>query len=672
MAIRIKLDLLFPSEVDILFGRVFLKVINSLLIPLWLIVWSGFSASAQVVINELLAATHAEDEQGISLEWIELYNLGTESVDLEGYTLTDDSDIPHKWHFPSVSIPGRGFLLVWTTGYDIHDNTEIHTNFQLDRSGEYLALRQPDGSLADVLYFPAQRAEISFGRQPDGADTWRYFASHTPGEANNTSSRAGFAARPVVSVRPGVYHTPVETALISDVSGTVIRYTTDCTIPTERSPIYVSPLEIAETTVIRARGFREDYYPGDVATFSYVIQESIDIPVISLVTEPDNLWDRRIGIYVNTEKHGIEWERPVSMEMFDITGERMFWENAGIRIHGGASRTRSPRKSFRLYFRPVYGAGKLHYPLFPSGRVETFNQLTLRGGFNDTWGYDNNSQRPTATYIRDQVARNLFLDMGQLAARGTWGELYLNGEYWGLYNLTERYEDDYFIQHSSFPDWDVIAEGELRDGTLDAWQDFTRFLSRASLRNDSAYQKIGEMLDLENFTAYIILNTWLQNYDWPHHNWYAARQHVEWGKWIYLPWDVEYSFGSGSQGYKVDQNTFQQAMDTAFGKLVQNSDYRQYFWSRVNELLNTVLSEEHVLQRLNEQVEMIRPVIPREALRWGYPRPERGLPQMHPEDWERAITQAREFISRRTPFFLKYAELVAGPRPVSVEDWGLY
>ncbi|RJP26486.1 MAG: hypothetical protein C4527_15090 [Candidatus Omnitrophota bacterium] len=631
----------------------------------------SFRGNAEVVINEFLASSSAVDESDTSLEWIELYNSGSSAMDLSGYALTDDPLAPGKWRLPSITLPTNGFVLIRATGYDLLDPNSYHTNFRLRREGEYLALYRQDGTAADSLTFPAQRRDVSYGRQPDGGGEWVYFLESTPGQSNSKPGAKGFASAPLFSAQAGVFKQPLTVDLSSHESDAVIRYTTDGSIPTASDTIVQNPLQITRSTPLRARAFREEYYPSDVGTHTYILRPDIVLPILSLATDPPNLWDRTTGIYQNSDRHGREWERPVSVEFFNRNGDREFVENAGLRIHGGASRTRSPKRSFRLYFRSDYGAAKLDYPLFPTTDVHRFDQLVLRAGFNDSWGYDREMQRETAIYVSDQAVRNVFLDMNQLSSHGIFAELYLNGEYWGLYNPCERIHEDFLEEHYGPDLWDVIVDNEVSDGDMQEWTTFSNWVSRNDLTNPQNYESLQEILDLENFTAYIIINVWMQNYDWPHHNWYAARERFLTGKWKFFLWDVEYSFGSGIQGYLVNQNTLTNATNAGsgligllFARLLQNQDYRTFFWLRLQEYLAGPLREDHVTMRLNEQLDAVRAAIPAEAEKWG-----RGKT---PADWDRAAQLSRDFIEVRTPIVLEFITRAIGPAPVAVSGWSLY
>ncbi|MBN2329614.1 MAG: CotH kinase family protein [Candidatus Omnitrophica bacterium] len=632
------------------------------------------SAHADLWINEILASTDEVDEFGTSLEWIELYNSGDQAVNLLGYTLSDDPLAPGKWMFGAVEIPAHGYFLVWTTGYDLLDQSRYHANFRLDRDGEMLALYAPGGMELDAVHYPIQQKNISYGRRPDGGDAWNYFLHPTPGGANNSEGVVGFAQEPGFSTPGGIYTHAFYIELSAGEPDAEIRYTLDGSAPTESSDKYASPIPIQEASLVRARVFCQDWLPSPVATHTYIFRENLALPILSLTADPDDLFSRSKGIYANPEQHGGAWERPASVEFFSKDGRRRFQEDAGIRIHGGASRSRSPKKSFRLYFRSEYGSARLNYPLFPDAGVDKINQIVVRGGFNDTWGYDNASQRPTAIYVSDQVARDLHREMGQLACDGIFVELYLNGENWGIYNPSERIEEDFFEQHTGLDGWTVVADGvEVKDGEAARWDEYLSFIQSVSFAGADGLERLNALIDQESFTAFIILNTWIQNYDWPRHNWLCARPGE--GPWIYQIWDMEYSFGSGSKGYKTNVNVYDyldgdQPLGSLFARLIRNPAYQAYYWEQVDRYLSTALSEENVLKRLNARLDEIRDAIPWEAEKWG--EAKGGDPEKTPVDWEKAAQQARDFVSVRTPIYLQQTERVVGPKPVRIGDWSIY
>ncbi len=323
---------------------------------------------------------------------------------------------------------------------------------------------------------------------------------------------------------------------------------------------------------------------------------------------PDDLFHPQTGIYVNPTKKGTAWRRSA----------RLHGEDIEISIHGSGSRQRSPQKSFRIYSRHGFS-------FFADKKV-----LVLRAGFNDTWTHDQRQQQETAIYIKDQVVRNLFSQMGFWTAKGLWAELFINNQFWGLYNVTER-----------------IASND-KITTIDENDEF-------SLQ--------AKDIDVDNFTAYIITNIWLQNYDWPQKNWAAWRENAAGAKWNFTIWDAEYSFGSGIQGYKVKHNTVYHFLKSSspikklFVQLLNTPGYKKYFWGKVEFYLKNFLNEKYLTPLLESDALVIRPTLPKVIARWA---PGRTL-----ADFNTALEKAKNFTAERTPYFVRYWRSAIGDPPAT-------
>lgn len=606
---------------------------------------SPFQAKA-LIINELLASSSDSDETGSSMDWIEIFNSSDQDIDLTGYSLTDNKLAPRKWFFPPIVLPSQEYVLVWATGVSRYAEGNLSVNFRLSRDGEYLGLFGPDGALIDELIFPPQRRDISYGRHPLDLDEWRFFRRPTPGERNSALGRLGFAPLPHFSIPGGFHPSEIELTLSSDRPNDVIRYTVNGAAPTETSDIYRGPLRIASSTPVRAVVFRDDYFPSEVATHTYLIAEPSPLPVIAINTHPDNLFDSRSGIYANPTSRGVEWERPASIEFLAREGEVWSRVDAGLRIHGGASRHRSDKKSFRLYFRSDYGDSRLKNDgVIPEANANSFNRLVLRASYNDSWAHWDLQQRLHALYVSDELGRNLHGDMGFVSSTGTFYNLYLNGEYWGIYNVCERIDESFLADYYPFPEWDVISHSGLREGSTAEWNRFRSFVGAANFNNPDDYAALLSMVDIEQITAYYIINIWVSNHDWPHNNWYAARERHPFGRWKFLIWDIEDSFGSGASRGSFSQNTFNRAQGNGFigdlfGKMIRSAEYQRFFIERLEYYLSTTLSEADLLTRLQKHVETVYNAMPMEAARWNT---RKGL-----SVYDNAVESARRFIRNRS------------------------
>ena len=604
------------------------------------------ATTPDILITEVQAAntrTVADDQGGYS-DWIELHNPTDTPVSLAGYTLTDDPDEPAKWTLPVATLAPGDFLLVWASGLDQVTPEGWHTSFRLRRAGEYVGLFGPDGWVVDEVTFWAQEVDVSLGRLGTVSNRWVPFPIPTPGAANTTRHRLRAPPEaPLVEVTPGSgrYAGSVTVQLYTPVPGSLLYYTLDGSDPTVEGHEYTTPLEVTETTVLRAVALDEGIPVGAVTTATYLVGEPDTLPVISLVTDPAHLWDETTGIYSNPNERGREWERPVTVEWLSPEGELGFNVGAGLRIHGYSGR-RLAKKSFRLYFRGDYDPTELAYPLFGPEPGQTYDRLVLRAGADDSWlwpcGDMPGCYREQAVFLRDQLVRDLHAAMGQVAARGRWVEVYLNGAYWGLYNLTERIDETFLATRFDHDDWDTEEH--------QAWNAFVDWITGTDLSETIQYEQAVQQLDIENFTSFVILHLWAGNTDWASNNWYAARMRDGPDtRWRLFVWDAETTLGLGQEIDASEDVSFSQAViyggldaSLILASLLASSQYQAYFTAQVERHLAGALATETVRGRLAALVAKLRPAIAAEAARW--------LPEQEPAaavvQWEAALQRVSD------------------------------
>ena len=424
-----------------------------------------------LVITEFLASNVATngllDEDRDNSDWIEIYNRGTNAVNLAGWSLSDDPEVPGFWVFGSrVLNPGQ-YMIVFASGKDRRNpatTNRFHTNFQLGTGGEHLGLYSSDSprELVSGFDYPEQRNDHSYGYDPLG--NVRYFKTLTPGAANGSSLISGVVEDVHFSAERGHYTTGFDLHLSTPTPQTTIKVTFDGSEPSDtRGFIYTNAIPITGNRFVRAAAFRPNMLPSRATTHTYLFNQSAAIrslPIISLVTATNNLIGPTgiIGMYPgkpcdqlpvtnatqyhNPSLHGVAWERPVSAEYLRLDGEPGFQIDCGIRVQGSdyqRPRTCATSKfSYRLYFRSDYGDGRLDYPLFTNTTVTSFDQLVLRAGFNDN----------SNPFIRDELTRRLSHDMGDVASHGNLVNLFINGEYKGYYNPTERVHEEMPVSYT--------------------------------------------------------------------------------------------------------------------------------------------------------------------------------------------------------------------------------
>lgn len=367
-----------------------------------------------------------------------------------------------------------------------------------------------------------------------------------------------------LSVPRGFVDLPFTVVITTATAGAEIRFTTNGTAPTATTGVlYAGPVPITRNTVLRAIATKPGYKAAPVATHTYVCLSNVitqnlqtatnsgfptawggagaasyamdpkvtgpsgpqmpaalrSLPSILLSASMSDLFDAAQGIYANSNNRGTNWERRASIEWLDTNGLSTFQADCGVRIQGGVGRG-EPKKSFRLLFKREYG-GTLKYNLFNEpDAAQDFHSLVLRAGFNDSWFWGSGASGK-ATYVRDEFGRRLLLAMGHPSARGLFAHLYINGLYWGLYNLTERPNADFSCSYLGGQpnDWDAIKAGMVRHGDLQAWN---TFLSQVQQTPTTAnYQKLQGnnpdgsrnaqfpvFFDKLDYIDYMILNYW--------------------------------------------------------------------------------------------------------------------------------------------------------------------
>ena len=462
------------------------KILNErfpLFIILCILIIPRFHSGAQtLVINEIMSANQntITDRFGDYSDWIELSNNTNDTLLLEGVGLSDDVDEPFKWTFPSIRIASGSFLLVFASGRDIMDHPgELHTNFNLNAEGENIILTAPDSTILTQIAPVELRADISYGRFPDGERSWLYFIEPTPGESNGEEPPPQPAPEPQFSIPSGFYRSGTRLTISCPDPDATIRYTLDGSIPVDTSRIYEQPLTLDSTTVLRTVSCHDAMLPSRHMSNTYFIDYTPNLPVISLMTNPANLFDWETGIYVEGPNaaqeiphHGANYWRnieiPVYIEFFEQTERFGFALDAGVKIFGGWSRI-APQKSLKLTARDEYGTDRLDYRMFPYLPISDFKSVLLRNSGGDR----------TSTMFRDGLITGLMEGTGVVHQDYRPIILFINGVYWGIHNLRERIGEHFISDHCGIDlgNIDIIEEnGVVKAGDSRAFDLFTNFI----------------------------------------------------------------------------------------------------------------------------------------------------------------------------------------------------
>ncbi len=652
------------------------------------------NSQPKLIITEIMAAnqTGLTDSDGDYSDWIELYNPGSRPLNLAGWALTDDAAQPQKWLFPNITLTANSHLVVFASGKNRTDNNELHTNFSLSRDNEFVGLYNVlEDRFIDTLpssdnNYPLQFNNTAYGRYGDisGANNSNNlgYLNPTPGQANpQTSLWVDLVAPVKVSPQRGYYKAPFTVELTTDTPHTIIYYSTDGSDPSPKnSTPYTRPISITSTTLLRAIATKPNFRATPIATHSYIFYQDVinqpttpagfpsswggyqgqlvkadyemdpeitkhlayeeqleaalsALPVISLVTDRQSFHH----LYANPQRRGIAWERPISVEFFDPQQQQIdFQIDAGIRIQGESGREEyMPKHAFRLFFREIYGAGKLDYPLFLNSPVTQFDTLVLRSGVNRSYaGLPEYDQRYT-TYTRDEWLRESQLVMSGSGVRGRFVHLYLNGLYWGLYNLVERPDNAFMATYfgGNEADWQTVSHEETVSNTSPQFKALHQLAAEQSLAEPEHYQTAQTYLDITHFIDYMILNWYVGNLDWAFNNWYAGVGEL--GEPLkYFVWDGERIWDDGAEIFfhRDDYLERPNLVKPLFEALMENPDFKMAVADHLYKHLfnDGMLTEENSRQRWLRLNKIVEPAIIAESARWGDIREEIPLTQ---EDW---------------------------------------
>ena len=596
-------------------------------------------AEAQsVVINEFSASNinGFEDNEGKFPDWIELYNTTTATVNLTGYYLSDKIDNPTKWQIPAgVVITANDHQLFICDGRDEMSFSGIHTNFKLTQmKQEYIVLSDPSGTPIDFIQMvnPTQQ-DHARGRITDGATTWGVTTQPSPNQPNHDFT-SEYTDAPIFSEVAGFYNGPLILTLLTGAE-TQIRYTLDGDEPNNiNSAIYSGPITIDNTTVLKAKSFPtvDTHAPSFTIVNTYFINETHSLPVISVSSER-----------VETLLSGNDIDRNyiTHTEYFE-NGERVFDMLGHCRSHGNDSWNLAQR-GIRFYVKDDYGyAHKIDHPLFPTSDRTDFDVFILKASASDNFPRAAEQWDRPSCHLRDAYVQKLSdqNDLNVDERRYRRCVLYVNGQYWGVYEMRERIDSDYtkhyYDQGAQWIDmleyWGGLNE---RYGSDDDWETLYNFMVQNDLSISANYDYVTERLDVSSLIDYVILNTFVVNTDWLNWNtkWWRGRKGEGTG-WRYCLWDMDNIFGLGQNFTGLPDVTWQSDpcdIEGLFGEvddpdighiemmvaLFKNEDFFQQYASRYADLAATTFSCESMLGLLDEMIAEIEPEMPRQVERWG-------------------------------------------------------
>ena len=511
------------------------------------------------------------------------------------------------------------------------ENPSLHTNFKLSSKGESLTLLDSSGNKVDSLDVIGLTTDKSIGRSlADGSVV--FFAVPSPAAENTEEEFTGISVSDIIFSHNGGQFNEQSVRLSGAKQGEEIRYTLDATVPNAQSPRYSSAISISDDTVIRARVFQDNYIPSRTASRTYITSNTHSLPIVTLVTEPDNLFDEQEGIYVYGPEQNYEdalpffganfwqdWERDVHFSFYESTGELGVALDAGIKIFGAWSRANNQR-SMSIFARGRYGFSKLKYPLFPSLAYDSFESIVLRNGGND-W---------TKSNMRDVMMTSLMDGSGLETQAYRPVAVYLNGEYWGFYNIREKI-NEHFLDDKIDVDKSEINilefNGDVVQGSNDSYNAIIAYITNNSLAIQDNYEYVASQIDIDNLITYQIAQIYSDNQDWPGNN--AKFWNSPETKWRWILFDTDFAFGPwDSSAYNNDTLSFALSEDgpgwpnppwSTFlvRKLLENTQFRNQFINQFADEFNGRFKTDKVREHIDAIANSMEPEMEKHFERWG-------------------------------------------------------
>lgn len=688
----------------------------------------SFTFAQSLFINEVLTnnTENLADEDKDYNDWIEIYNAGTDPVQLQGMGLSNDSLQKMKWTFPNYFLLPKAHIIIFASGKNRKLGHYLHTNFSLNSASSKIYLSDPSGIKIDNFYVPALTSNISYGRKNDGSFGVGYFATPTPGKTNNTSKYYALNLdKPDFSVPAGFYPDTVELVMAHPISGVTIHYTLDGSEPTLNSPVYSTPLKLTnraadangistiptnpglnfpyftfdtskadsrgwlppygnvqKVNVVRAKAFAGNAIPSETKTRTYIVDSLLNqryqFPVLSLVTDAENLFSPDSGIYVygnprpndpdfdgDYSYSGPEWTIPLFMEYFNEDGSLGFARYTSGAMNGNGGR-HAPQKSFRLYKTGLDGVSNFEYKFFDDKEISVFEKLLLRNG----------GHRPDC-FPRDNLADKICDGLNMEVPNYKMVVVFINGEYWGLQCIKERFDHDYFQHNFNIKNEDFCMlelKGSVTEGFPGDDQPYLNlldFVSNNDLTQQANYDYVKTQMDIENYITFQVSEMFIANGDWPNNNtrfWRKKTADYEPeaaygldGRWRWVLYDLDGGFGGSCPNVTPSFNSIKRATNTEplyvnytilLRNLLTNTSFKNDLVNRYADLLNSSYSSKVVAKKITEEKNLLATDILEHVKRWRYPSTSTTLVARNQEipslaEWDNIFNNLLGFASNR-------------------------
>ncbi|MBR4713526.1 MAG: CotH kinase family protein [Paludibacteraceae bacterium] len=607
------------------------------------IVCNAQDTQKEIFINEIMpnnVNTVIDEDYKFPEGWVELYNTTDHDINIKGWYLSHKKSNPLMWEIPvQCVIPSHGYRIIYTDKEETTTSEHIHADLDMDNTSGKLYLIRNDGTIEDETpKYKDAPINHSYGRCQSDTSSWIWFEDATPMQPNQEDCLDRETAPDVeYDVQGGIFYKSLTVKLTApNPYEHNIHYTLDGSEPTEQSPLYTSPITINNTTVVKAKIIKEDILTKTSNANTYIITDrDIQIPILSLSLNPEYLWDDTLGIYCvgktgyyddgvgGPSNYRTNRRRPLNMEYF-VEGERVINQLCEARISGGWTRNEEV-KSLKIYAKKKYGNKYFGYKFFAEKDAKEeggYRSILLRNGGNDA----------QLLIMKDAFSQKFSggkVDVDYQACQSV--AVYLNGQYWGIENIREPDNDDYFTSNYGVEDIDLYENYKLKEGTSEAYDELCEFLSHPNF----SHEKLCSLVDVNEFLNYMSLQAFVGNYDWPSNN------HIFWrdrnnGKWRWLLKDLDAGFGYWTpssnaeiRGVNFNPFNFLSRTDPYFKygnnenatrlleQILSDPIVRRQYIERISVQLGDIFHKSEIYHTIDSITAIIADEFPYHRSRWG-------------------------------------------------------
>ncbi|MBG16179.1 MAG: hypothetical protein CL853_07485 [Crocinitomicaceae bacterium] len=614
------------------------------LVALSLFLFFSLVLKAQVVINEYSASniSHYSDNFGNNEDWIEIYNPTTSPVDLTGWYLSDKPSDLIKFQIPSGTVAAGGRIMIVCSGRDEFSGGIIHTSFKLTQTKpEEIILSDPAALIVDQIQMIPCQLDHSRGRSSDGGATWSLFTNPSPNAANSLPSLE-YPTTPIFDLAPGYHSSTISLTISCPDPNTTVHYTTDGTSPNVGSTVASGPISISSTTTIRAIAISSaGNTPNSfIETNTYFINATHTIPIINICG------DDIMSFITDQHPNSFSANFKGAIEYFGSDGI-LIDEGAGDYNKHGNDSWAYDQRGIDFIMRDQLGYNyAIKHPIFRGKDRDRYQRLIIKAAANDNISFENGG-----AHIRDAYVHSLSQVGGLRLDERSYEPciLYVNGEYWGVYEVREKVDDDDFLgryygqdeKYSNSPEyiqflktWGATWEQFGAPNAQTDWNTLLNYIQTNDMSIQANFDYVDSLYNWKSLVDYFCLNSYIVSMDWLNWNtawWRGLDPSGDKKKWRYALWDMDATFGHYINYTGIPDETANadpcnpetlpnpggQGHTEILIKLMDNPVFEQFYISRFIDLGNTVYSCDYMIAHLDSLIALIEPEMPGQVAKWG-------------------------------------------------------